>query len=287
MPTAKVSLFYQLYEQGWSVSLMHDYISSLSELTVDTSFLASALSFAYTTETILKYVRFSDDAIRGDSYIIDLNVSGAGPGNFPRVGQAVTPTAEPNACVELRVESGTTNRKALFLSGIQNAAVIATEPYQAPTSIQIAVNSLNSLWTRSNWKFKGRDTTVPKTAIQGATPVLAPNPGQWTLFFTASPGLTIGQKIFVGGVSPRGGGLTGNYFVSGNQQQGAVWQITLSGGSAPKLPSYTYLGGGYIQQLVPKYYLINNCLIRRPGSRKRGRPFGLRPGRTGKRVITH
>lgn len=289
MATAKVTFFYRLNTSGWTHSFYHDYTPPLTNLFPQAKNLNIALMGCVTAGTLMDYVRLSDDSIRGDSEIVDFTTSGGGGGggSWSPQGSLLGFAANPQACIEVRAESGSLKRKSIFFSGVLLADVGAGSPYVPSPAFQNGIQALSTVLTAQNWTFKGRATPGLLWPFLSVTPGALGAFIQWTVTVAGAPPFAIGSKVLVAGVSPRGGGFTGNYYVQTLNTVAGVTTIGLAGGSPLRPRAWIWLGGGYLAPLQSQYNNITALVIRRPGERKRGRPFALRAGRTPRLAATH
>jgi hypothetical protein len=282
MANAKVSFFVSLASQGWSYSFFHAFTGSLRTLFEPGRLLGQSLMGCHTEDVNLDYVRFSDDTIRGDSEVIDLTANGGGGGGtaWPNKGYLRRPTAAANTCIECRLEGGPLNRRSLYLSGVKLEAVTAVKPWVLFGDQLLAIADLRMALTTQGWTFKSVNSVGLFFGIESAVPTFGTPGVQWTLTMSGIIVMAVGTKIKISGVVPRGNGLSGYYYVLSKTDVGGKTILTIGGGQAPRVAGWIYLGGGEIVLTSASFIAFTDLVARRPGERKRGRPFGQRAGRT-------
>lgn len=272
------TFFFNSGKQGWSERYWYPSNVELATLAVPARELLRYRSKMLCRGVEIPFAYLSYDDVFRDVLPIELPlVNAEGYWN-----NAITSNPEqPNVALAVRCYSGTRAGKFIYLSGIPDTTV-AYPPLYAPvmtgafkSAFEAYLERLLTIW---GWKGVSYDVGIsPLTTIT----TLAQGSGEWVATVASAAGFLSGKTVRL---------FDGNFTGPVNARPNRNYRITNIAGNVITLAWGTfdgsavgYLGGGKLQMENPAIFTIDNAVIEKITTRKRGvgwsRPLGRRKGR--------
>lgn len=283
--TAKATLFFEDHKYGWSESYFQDGIDNLGVIYGDAIALAEQRATLNGAGVLMPYIRVSNEAIKRDSLVQQINLFTIGPGtqeipagaNVVKTAFATSGSTKPDrpySAVLLRFEAGSLYHRLMYMRGIPDDLI--TDPVGPANNQGWAKSFLD--WRAlfearlSRWKIKvlsKEDANVFKKV----TRLQRPTDGVSVIVTVPGHGYANSDRVRLEGLPPQARAFNG------------VWRVfevtadtfTLEGTRGPVLDYITLTGTAHRLEYV--YKGITDIVTRGQTHRDTGRPFDSPRGR--------
>lgn len=265
MPFFRVQFFFNLSAYGWSETMFTEGATHSGAFLRAQEYAEHRRKFM-ASNVVLKGIRISDEDVRGDSYVEQLNYTSTMTEPAPASDEAWT-------CLLIRLEATTLHRRNLFASGIPDIwagyTTAAISPATAVGTINLAIQDWLNHVASGVWRIKN---IVPEGQVPFRLIVrITGGPTRTRITFAPTPTpIQDRQEVRIEGIDdPRYEHLNGAHVA--RQVTDDSFEI------AAASPDGQAIGEGRYRPIFHEYTEIDDAKFLRIGHRDRGVGNFLRP----------